>query len=140
MPFGLEHRFLFARCVAGIPFGHYIKEGYKLVALAVCAVDVVADSNKAYTLLPEENLGVESHLQIVAPQTAHIFDNDRADIAGLYFCHHFLKAPAFKRGAGYAVIGEVAHIGKTVFRGKILKDFFLIGDGIALTLSVIVAA
>jgi len=62
--FGLIHRLDFAAGVAGVSFRHNVKKRSKFVTLAVFAVNVVADRDKADAMLTKENLGIKNRALI----------------------------------------------------------------------------
>ncbi len=138
MTFRLIDRLNFTAGVTGIPFCHNIEERSKLTRFSILTVDVIADGNKADAMLTEKHFGIKTDLQIIPPNSAHVFYNNNVDISGFNFRNHFLKAFAVKGGAAYTVITEMTATCETASCCEIFKDFLLVGDGIALALHLIV--
>ena len=77
--------------ISGVHFVKYIADSGKLI-LAPGAVYAVIDGDKMYAVLREKNIRIHTHLQIVAPESAHILYNDALDFACLNIVKHTLKA------------------------------------------------
>ena len=80
--------------------GASTKEGHKLSALPVGAVDAIDNSAEKDAAFSEKDFGAKAYLQIVTPDTAHILDNDRADITGFNLGNHIFPAGAVKAASG----------------------------------------
>ena len=62
---GLIRRFLLAAAIPQIPLTHDVNEGGKLPRTLVGAVHSVANSDETDALLPEQDFGIETCLEIV---------------------------------------------------------------------------
>ena len=82
-------------------------------------------------ILPEVYLRVVSRFQIVAPNTAHIFGNDSADLTGFHISYKPFPSGAFKVSAAITIVRVVAVIGVAVLLGLILHIGFLIRNGVS---------
>ena len=97
---------------------HNVTEGRKIV-IAFQTVHTVVDGDQPDAALPQ-NLHDLADFQIIAPQAAHVFDNNGLHPSGLDFLHHRQKSGAVKTGAGDTIIGKVRRVGQPVPAGKIL--------------------
>ena len=79
-------------------------------------------------ILPEVYLRVVSCFQIVAPNTAHIFGNDSADLACFHISYESFPSGTFKVSSAITIICVVATVGETVLLGIILQIDFLRRD------------
>lgn len=68
----------------------------------------------AYTLAPEVHLGVETSLDVVAPDAAQIFGDHHTDQACINVCNELLPSSAFEVAAAEAIICVVPAMGETV--------------------------
>ena len=81
--------------VFGVPFIDDIAEGCELV-VAMGTVYTVIHRNKVNIMFGKHDLGIHTDLQIITPETRHIFDDNTLDKACLNICNHLLKARAVK--------------------------------------------
>ena len=72
-----------------------IAEGCELV-VAMGTVYTVIHRNKVNIMFGKHDLGIHTDLQIITPETRHIFDDNTLDKACLNICNHLLKARAVK--------------------------------------------
>ena len=77
--------------IAGIHFVEHIADRGKLT-FAACAVHAVIDGNEMNAKLRENNIGIHSHLEIIAPEAAHVLYNDTLDPPSLDVGKHTLEA------------------------------------------------
>ena len=84
-------------------------------------------------ILPEVYLRVVSCFQIVAPNTAHIFGNDSADLTCFHISYKPFPSRTLKVAAAITVICIVLAIREVMLLGIILQIDFLIRDGVALS-------
>ena len=89
--------------IAGIHFVENIADSGKLI-LAPGAVNAVIDGNKVYAELREKNIRIHTHLQIVAPESAHVLYDDALDFASLNISKHTLEAWTVEVRSRIAVI------------------------------------
>ena len=73
----------------------YIADSGKLV-FSACTVNTVIDGDKVYAKLREKNIRIHTHLQIVAPESAHILYDDALDFTSLNIGKHMLEARTVK--------------------------------------------
>ena len=106
--FGFEHGTDFPAGVAGVKFVHDVAERCEII-IAFQTVHTVIDGDQPDAALPQ-NLHDLTDFQIVAPQAAHVFDNNGLHPSGLDFLHHRQKAGTVKTGSRYAIIGEVGGV------------------------------
>ena len=123
--------------VFGVPFIDDIAEGCELV-VALGTVYTVIHRNKVNIMFRKHDLGIHTDLQIITPETRHIFDDNTLDKACLNICNHLLKARAVKGRAGNTIINIEFEVGISVFKSILLQDFFLVYNTIAVTLQFIV--
>ena len=116
--FGLEHGADFPAGVTGVKLVHDVAERSKIV-VTFQTVYTVIDGDQTDAALPQ-NLHDLADFQIIAPQAAHVFDNNGLHSSGLDFLHHRQKAGAVKTGSRYAVIGEVGGVRQPIPAGKLL--------------------
>jgi len=95
--FCLKHRTDFPAGITGVKFIHDVAEWGKIV-IAFQTVHTVVDGDQTNTALPQ-NLHDLTDLQIVAPQPAHVLDDDCLYTPCLHFLHHRQKSGAVKTGA-----------------------------------------
>ena len=81
-------------------------------------------------ILPEVYLRVVSRFQIVAPNTAHIFGNDSADLTCFHISYKPFPSRTIKVAAAITIICVVAAVGEAMLLGIILQIGFLVGDGV----------
>lgn len=74
------------------------------VVVLPLAVHAVVDRDKPHIVLREADLCVHPYLQVVAAETGHILDDDRADEAAFNIGQHLLEARPVKVRTGVAVI------------------------------------
>ena len=100
-----------------------IAEGCELV-VAMGTVYTVIHRNKVNIMFRKHDLGIHTDLQIITPETRHIFDDNTLDKACLNICNHLLKARAVKGRTGNAIINIEFEVGISVFKSILLQDFF----------------
>ena len=113
--------------VFSVPFIDDIAEGCELV-VAMGTVYTVIHRNKVNIMFGKHDLGIHTDLQIITPETRHIFDDNTLDKACLNICNHLLKARAVKGRTGNAIINIEFEVGISVFKSILLQDFFLESD------------
>ena len=89
--------------IAGVHFVENIADSGKLI-LAPGAVYAVIDGDKMYAVLRENNIRIHTHLQIVAPESAHVLYDDALDFASLNIGKHTLEARTVEIRSRIAVI------------------------------------
>ena len=62
------------------------------LTFAACAVHTVIDGNEMNAKLRENNIGIHSHLEIIAPEAAHVLYDDALDPSCLDVGKHTLEA------------------------------------------------
>lgn len=89
--------------VLSVPLVDDVAERGEVVVLPL-AVHAVVDRDKPHIVLREADLCVHPYLQVVAAETGHILDDDRADEAAFNIGQHLLEARPVKVRTGVAVI------------------------------------
>ena len=79
--FCLEYSADLLACVLGIELVEDVDERCHVVIHLICAVHTVIDGDKADIVVREHHLRVHTDLKIITPETAHILDDDRADLS-----------------------------------------------------------
>ena len=74
------------------------------LTFAACAVHAVIDGNEMNAKLRENNIGIHSHLEIIAPEAAHVLYDDALDPSCLDVGKHTLEARTVEVCAGIAVV------------------------------------
>ena len=126
--------------LAGVPriiLVHNIAERGKII-VAVDAVYAVVNGDQA-NAFDTQNLHDLPDLEIVAPQAAHVLNDDCLHTASLDLLHHGGEAGAVKASAGDTIVGEMGRVWKTIPSGVVLQHLLLVGDGVAFALQLIVA-
>ena len=89
------------------------------VVFSVLAVHTVIDGNE-----PDAALTKDFHdltdFEIIAPQAAHVLDDDRLHISSLDFLHHSGEAGTVEAGARDTIVREMGRIRKTIPAGIVL--------------------
>jgi hypothetical protein len=124
--------------VLGVKLVHDVQKWGKVVIGGIRAVNAVVDSNEAHILFREQNFRIETDLQIVPPEAAHILDNDSPDVPGLDLSNQRLKAWAIEIHTRIAVVSKMAYIGESAFSGVVLQIFLLVGYRVRFAYKVIV--
>ncbi len=107
---------------------HEIQKRGKIILLLVGAVDAIVDGDKPDALVPEHDVSVKTHFQIVTPKAAHVLYDDAPDTSGLYLGNHGLEALALEGRATYSIVREVANVLKAILLSIPLQKFLLRGD------------
>ena len=114
--------------IAGVHFVKYIADSGKLV-FSACTVNTVIDGDKVYAKLREKNIRIHTHLQIVAPESAHILYDDALDFTSLNIGKHTLEARTVKVRSRIAVILViVSDSGIPVIFAVAFQNLLLIGN------------
>ena len=124
-------RFLLAAAIADIPFAHDVDERRKLAAALIVAVNAVGNGDKAHSTLPKEDFRIESCLQVVPPDTAHILGNHAANFSCLNVGYKLFPARALEVCAAPTVVCVVCGVLKSMLGGVAFQHGLLIHDGIA---------
>ena len=90
-------------------------------------------------ILWESNLGIHPDFQIITANPTHVFGYDNADFAFIYQRHHALPIRPLEVRAGVAVIHKILNIPKSFFPCKPGEEGFLVHNGVAVPLLVIIA-
>ena len=119
--------------ITGVHFVENIADSGKLI-FSACAVHAVIDGDKVYAKLREKNIRVHTHLQIVAPESAHVLYNDALDLTSLNIGKHTLEARTVEVRSRIAVILViVSDSGIPVVFAVAFQNLLLIGNTVALT-------
>ena len=71
---------------------HDVQKRSEVIVLRGGAVHIVVDSYETNAKLRENNIGIHSHLEIIAPEAAHVLYNDALDPSCLDVSKHTLEA------------------------------------------------
>ena len=96
--------------IAGIHFVEHIADRGKLT-FAACAVHAVIDGNEMNAKLRENNIGIHSHLEIIAPEAAHVLYDDALDPPCLDVGKHTLEARTVEVCAGITIVLVIMAVG-----------------------------
>ena len=132
----------------GIPLVENIDERHQLHSSFGRGVHAFLNGDKCHVKRRVHDLQQTPHFNLLTPETAEIFYDNRADQPVLHHFLHSLKAVTLKGGAGNAVtlkggagnavIYEKLRVFVTVPPGIVCKNLLLIGDGIGFLGPVIV--
>lgn len=81
------------------------------LTFAACAVHAVIDGNEMNAKLRENNIGIHSHLEIIAPEAAHVLYNDTLDPPSLDVGKHTLEARTVEVCAGITIVLVIMAVG-----------------------------
>lgn len=81
------------------------------LTFAACAVHAVIDGNEMNAKLRKNNIGIHSHLEIIAPEAAHVLYDDTLDPPSLDVCKHTLEARTVEVRAGVTVVLVIMAVG-----------------------------
>ena len=134
----LEHRTNFLTGVLGIKFVENVDKRSKITVLLIGTVHAVVDGNKAYICAGKSDLGIETYLEVISSQSAHILYDDRADLAFVYKDHKALPIRSFEGSPTVAIVNEKHRVPEAIFISELLEDSLLIQNRIAIPLKFIV--
>lgn len=135
---GLEHRSDLLAGVLGVPFVDDIEERGKIAVLLIGTVYAVVDGDEADISAGQNYLGVVTHLEVISAQSAHVLDNDSANLTLVHKGHQALPIRAVKVGSGVAIVHEEHGVAETVAISVLLQNGFLVDNGVAVTLQLII--
>ena len=125
------------RGIAGIHFVEHIADRGKLT-FAACAVHAVIDGNEMNAKLRENNIGIHSHLEIIAPEAAHVLYDDALDPPCLDVGKHTLEARTVEVCAGITVVLVIMAVGgNPVILAVAFQNLLLVRYGVAFTIQLI---
>ena len=134
----LEHRSDFLTGVLGIPFVDDVEKRSKIAVLLIGAVYAVVDGNEPDIGTGQHHLGVVAYLEVVSSQSAHVLDNDRADLALVHQCHKALPIRSFEVRPTESIVNEKRGVPEAIVISEFLENSLLIQNGIAIALKFIV--
>ena len=102
-------------------------------------VHAVIDGDKSHATLTQDFHNL-TDFQIVTTHAAHVLDTQVLHIPGFHFFHHCQKSGTVKASTTNAIVREMDNVRKPLPCGELLQHSLLIGNGIALTLLVIIFA
>ena len=114
--------------VPQIPFAHDVDKRRKLAGTGVIAVDAVADGDETHPEFAKENLRIETGLQIVSADSAHVLRQHQSHFSGLNVGHQPFPCRPVEIPARPSVISVMDDIGKTMLGSVALQVLFLIHD------------
>ncbi len=103
-------------------------------------VHVVIDGDQPHVLFREYDFGIEPDFQVIAPEPAHVLDNDGGNLPGLHVLHHFGKRGPLKIRPGKTIVIDELIRGKAVFLGVPGENFPLIDDAVGIALQFVLMA
>ena len=113
--------------ISGVPLRKDVSEGHEIV-LALGGVDALGHGDQPDAPLPKL-LQKQPHAQVVAAQSAHVFNQDLAHIAALDVLHNLQKSGPVPACAAPPVIRPVDNIGKAVPGRVFLQVLLLMLNG-----------
>ena len=81
-----------------------INDAKLLFILAVNAIVVIVDSDKANIIFGKCQLDIPSGLNIISAETGQVLDDDGSDLAIFHVCHHTFKAGTVEIRTAEAII------------------------------------
>ena len=117
---------------------HNVAERGKIIVTSG-AVHAVIDGDKANATLTQDFHNL-TDFQIVTTHAAHVLDTQILHIPGFNLFHHCQKSGTVKASTTNAIVREMDNVCKALPCGELLQHSLLIGNGIALTLLVIIFA
>ena len=108
------------------------------LTFAACAVHAVIDGNEMNAKLRENNIGIHSHLEIIAPEAAHVLYDDALDPPCLDVGKHTLEARTVEVRAGITVILVIMAVGgNPVILAVAFQNLLLVRYGVTFTIQLI---
>ena len=108
------------------------------LTFAACAVHAVIDGNEMNAKLRENNIGIHSHLEIIAPKAAHVLYDDALDPSCLDVGKHTLEARTVEVCAGITVILVIMAVGgNPVILAVAFQNLLLVCYGVTFTIQLI---
>ena len=105
---------------------HDIEERSEVIILWLVTIHAVIDCNKADLLLRKHHLRIETNLQIVSSEAAHVLYDDGSDFSVFYFRKHFLESRTIEISPCIPIISEVLDIYKSIFMGVFFEILLLV--------------
>lgn len=98
-------------------------------------VNSVIDRDKMHAKIGEQHIGVETDLQIITPETGHIFDDNALDFSSFYIGKHTLKSGTVEVCTGIPVVLVIMSIsGNSMLPAVPFQNLLLVGNTVALAL------
>ena len=129
---GPEYGGHFPAAIPNVPFVYDVQKGGELPAALYAAVNAVGDGDKPDALFPEHNLGIESSLKIVTPDSAHILGDHTADLPGLNVRNQAFPVRAVKATARPAVIRVMGTVTEPMLGSIRFEHLLLINDRVTI--------
>ena len=104
-----------------IPFVHDVQERHKFARFGVLVVHAVGNGDKSDIVLAEHHFRIKSCFKVVAPQSAHVLDEHRADFSGFHVDNQAFPAGAVEIAAAPSVIRIVFAVGEAMLVSVILQ-------------------
>ena len=104
-----------------------------IAVLLVGSVDAVIDGNEANAVGGEYLPEIASSLDVLPAQAGKVLDDHAVDLAGNNVVHHFLERRTVKQNTAVTIVHPLRHqFNVRVSRHKVLNEFLLIGNAVAL--------
>ena len=110
----------------GVPFVEDVNDAKLLLVLAVKAIVVIVDGNKANIIFRKRQLNISSGLNIISAETGQVFYDNDTDLAIFHVCHHAFKAWAVEICTAESVINIEFRVAESLALGIIREDLSLI--------------
>lgn len=136
---GFEHGADLLARVLCIPLVDNIAKGRKVVIHAALTAHAVVNGNEPNARFGESDFRIESYFEIVPSQTAHIFDDDRPNLAVVYVVHQSCEVGTVEVCSRIAVVHIELRIGKAVFLCVLTEYRLLIFNTVAVALQFVVS-
>ena len=115
-------------CGLGVPFVEDINDAKLLFILAVKAIVVIVDSDKANIIFRKRQLYIASGLNIISAETGQVLDDNGGDLSIFHICHHTFKAGTIEICTAESVINIEFRVAEAFALGIIREDLSLRRD------------
>ena len=113
-------------CGLGVPFVEDVNDAKLLLILAVKAIVVIVDGDKANIIFGKCQLDIPSGLNIISTETGQVFYDNDTDLAIFHVCHHIFKAGTVEIRTAEAIINIEFSVAEAFALGIIREDLSLI--------------
>jgi hypothetical protein len=117
-------------CGLGVPFVEDIYDAKLLFILAVKAIVVIVNGNKANIIFGKRQLYIASGLNIISAETGQVLDDNDTDLSIFHICHHTFKAGTIEIRTAEAIINIEFCVTEALALGIIREDLSLILNAI----------
>ena len=112
----------------GVPFVEDVNDAKLLLILAVKAIVVIVDSDKANVIFGECQLDIPSGFNIISTETGQVLDDNGSDFSVFHISHHTFKAGTIEIRTAEAIVNIEFRIAETFALGVFREDLSLRRD------------